>query len=447
MPVQPPPHGGGKMTAEIAILNKSAVALAADSAVSIGQPPNLKIYNTVNKIFELSCYHPVGVMIYGRLDYMGLPFESIIKEYRNQLKRKSFDQIQGYRDDFLNYISTIVPYTTVDEEDNAYMVLLDLFSRAEAEIQQLVIQDVIARNSYQKSKVNGIAQGYINDQIAKLKPLKFVKGSTSNKLATKYDTIFDELTAKVMGSLVPTETTRKTLRAYAGMFLAKTEFSSYRTGLVFAGFGDKERCPSLEAIETDGIINGRLKYVGKESIDIGRRPPQADILGFAQDDMMKSFLDGADPSVKKYFDDLIGDIITETSREVLNAMLNNKTKVDQTLVSMAPVISKMQGDYIKKTDDYIKKYSSAPIKDMIRLMPRQEMSTLASSLIEITSLKRKVTRQQETVGGEVDVAIISKSEGFVWVKRKHYFPAELNQRFFARHYNSGTEDRDAPEGK
>lgn len=71
---------------------------------------------------------------------------------------------------------------------------------------------------------------------------------------------------------------------------------------------------------------------------------------------------------------------------------------------------------------------------MIRSMPKQELATLASSLIEITSLKRKVSRVQETVGGEVDVAVISKSEGFVWTKRKHYFPAELNKRFFVRQF-------------
>jgi hypothetical protein len=65
-------------------------------------------------------------------------------------------------------------------------------------------------------------------------------------------------------------------------------------------------------------------------------------------------------------------------------------------------------------------------------MPKQELGTLASSLIEITSLKRKVSRGQETVGGDVDVAIISKAEGFVWIKRKHYFPKDLNARFFNR---------------
>lgn len=34
---QPPPHGGASMTAEIAILNRQCIALAADSAVTIGR--------------------------------------------------------------------------------------------------------------------------------------------------------------------------------------------------------------------------------------------------------------------------------------------------------------------------------------------------------------------------------------------------------------------------
>ncbi len=39
------------MTAEVAVMNTMAVALAADSAVTIGKG---KIYNTANKLFELS---------------------------------------------------------------------------------------------------------------------------------------------------------------------------------------------------------------------------------------------------------------------------------------------------------------------------------------------------------------------------------------------------------
>jgi hypothetical protein len=35
----------------------------------------------------------------------------------------------------------------------------------------------------------------------------------------------------------------------------------------------------------------------------------------------------------------------------------------------------------------------------------------------------------ETVAGPIDVAVISKGDGFIWIKRKHYFSPELNPHF------------------
>jgi hypothetical protein len=37
--------------------------------------------------------------------------------------------------------------------------------------------------------------------------------------------------------------------------------------------------------------------------------------------------------------------------------------------------------------------------------------------------------------------IISKGDGFIWIKRKHYFDPRLNPRFFARRNLSMQEDR------
>lgn len=65
-------------------------------------------------------------------------------------------------------------------------------------------------------------------------------------------------------------------------------------------------------------------------------------------------------------------------------------------------------------------------------MPYEELSNLCESLIKITSLKRKVQSDLETVGGDVDVAIITKGDGFIWTKRKHYFDANLNHQFFEK---------------
>ena len=40
------------MTAEVVVLNREAVAIAADSAVTL-RHPDPKIYNTANKLFQL----------------------------------------------------------------------------------------------------------------------------------------------------------------------------------------------------------------------------------------------------------------------------------------------------------------------------------------------------------------------------------------------------------
>jgi len=80
----------------------------------------------------------------------------------------------------------------------------------------------------------------------------------------------------------------------------------------------------------------------------------------------------------------------------------------------------------------VRRESQQAVEDMVEFMPKQDLADFAEALVNLSSLQRRVTSGFETVGGPIDVAVISKAEGLVWVKRKHYFPAELNARFFNR---------------
>jgi hypothetical protein len=66
------------------------------------------------------------------------------------------------------------------------------------------------------------------------------------------------------------------------------------------------------------------------------------------------------------------------------------------------------------------------------MLPVDELAALAETFVSIESLKERVTRHTESVSGPIDVAVISKGDGFIWVKRKHYFDPKLNPRFIAR---------------
>ena len=99
------------MTAELIVMNKNGLALAADSAVSVSTGgTTTKIYNTANKLFALSKYNPIGVMIYGSAEIMGLPWEVVIKRHRELLGEKSFQSLDGYIEHFLDYLNSTTPF-------------------------------------------------------------------------------------------------------------------------------------------------------------------------------------------------------------------------------------------------------------------------------------------------------------------------------------------------
>ena len=75
-----------------------------------------------------------------------------------------------------------------------------------------------------------------------------------------------------------------------------------------------------------------------------------------------------------------------------------------------------------------------PAVRVVSILPKDELAAMAEALVNLTSFKRKVSMQSETVGGPIDVVVISKGDGFVWIKRKHYFKPDLNSQFFANYF-------------
>ena len=90
------------MTAIVGVLNKHPVAIAADSAVTLGDTH--KVINSGNKIFTLSKYHPVAIMTYSAASFMKAPWEVIIKQYRKSLGDISKKYLEDYAYDFIEYL-------------------------------------------------------------------------------------------------------------------------------------------------------------------------------------------------------------------------------------------------------------------------------------------------------------------------------------------------------
>jgi hypothetical protein len=202
--------------------------------------------------------------------------------------------------------------------------------------------------------------------------------------------------------------------------------------LVIAGYGEKELFPTLVAYEIDGMLFGKLKYKKTEKVDIDRDGDRARVLPFAQKEMVERFLYGLDTGIQSNVIKFCRDTISEIGKELIAASgvserkmkeLSEKTKAAEQAFLTGLRENGLEG---------IRRQSQRGIEDMVEFMPKPELATMAEALVNLTSIKRRVSRGMETVGGPIDVAVISKSEGFVWVKRKHYFPSEINPRFAMR---------------
>jgi hypothetical protein len=74
-------------------------------------------------------------------------------------------------------------------------------------------------------------------------------------------------------------------------------------------------------------------------------------------------------------------------------------------------------------------------------MPLQDAIDLAEFLVDLTIRFSRFTPGPPTVGGPIEIAAISKHEGFRWIKRKYYFDRQLNPREeFTRMGHKGTEE-------
>ncbi len=435
------------MTAEIALLNKMAVTLAADSAVTIGSGDSTKVYNSADKIFEATNFDPIGIMVYNSPELHGIPVESIVKMYRDKTCFSHFSTVFSFADAFLKHLEGIsAPQVT--ESDTIWSLiaprLYDLRIRYTTatenffnslsgdEAQTKTLDDALAElEALQSAWLDGVMR-YLDD----LPQQDWSDGlSEINIIEAHGDTLLEVINS-AFEELAVSADNKSTLLRIAAMSLLKEYQRDRLTGLVFAGFGEDEIFPSLVSYEIYGKVAGRLKYEQTHTFDVDRAlTPLAAVFPFAQQEMVDRFMYGLDSQFLElcstYFSGSLGDLKQRLSRLLVDA--------DPTVQeSISPAIDAILEEFNSRiVHDHIRDLR-AQLSDMVRSMPKQELAALSESLVHITSLKRKFSAGAESVGGPIDVAMITRAEGFVWVKRKHYFEPHLNPRYFSRRYGQAS---------
>ncbi|MDC5097929.1 hypothetical protein OHW41_18420, partial [Acinetobacter baumannii] len=244
------------MTAEVAIINSNGVALAADSAVTVG---GKKIYNSALKLFALSKTEPVGIMIYGNADLMTVPWETLIKLFRKNIDNKYYDHLTNYGDKFIEYLNKNSQFFS-DKEQNNWLINQAMFWYKDMldEVDRKISEEAIHGYEVDESSKTNLMIANIDRyyDVLSSRPITLdIQPKSVKKLKMKIKTSVKDIVEYLFNDFKLPKKSINLLFEVAVLCVHEHTFKRSSSGIVIAGFGESEIYPSIITYEIEGVYD------------------------------------------------------------------------------------------------------------------------------------------------------------------------------------------------
>lgn len=419
------------MTTEVAIMNRRAVVLAADSAGTVTSWLNgkqeVRYFKGENKVFQLSEHHPIGLMTFANAHIQHLPWDILIKEFRRELGADIFDSVGEYAEHLFAYLEANRIAFPLEEREGAFR------EKISQQILRIGIEAGSAvdfESPHSPEQLSAQVRAQIEDRLATLEAQDlhpaFTQGDidkAETDLAQEADSIvqrlFEGTKLDLLISMAPL-----LLTVAINLIHRNPADVGSSTGIVVAGYGRTDLFPRLIEYRVLGFVREKLLFSRISSVDITARAPGA-IRSFATTAMVDTFVVGVPSdvyaSVNRAFEATAHQMISDLERQLSGRVPDPGS-----------IISKQREAFVNRWFGEAITAHKQPLDSVVSMLAVDEMANLAETLVTLEAVKEKVTRPTESIGGPVDVAAITKAEGLVWIKRKHFFDLALNARYQAR---------------
>ncbi len=419
------------MTSEICVMNRRSLVLAADSAVTISRyergRKEERYFKGSNKIFQLSESEPVGIMIYDAADLHRVPWEIIVKTFRRHLGTNSFSTVEDYGNEFFQFVEDhrgLFPAQHLDEilVDNVDQLMIRALNNVSDDDGVAAAgSDAAAATAARNSALQELLDAVLEFPVS----APFDDAAVAMIGADHADALKKEAEADISLFLKgePLDTSLLIELGLQSLFRRPDQLQT-ETGIVIAGFGADDFFPSFVEFSCSGFLSDHLRVIktGEHAIT---RKDSGFFKTFATTAMTDTFTMGFGPDVFRSVRSHLRIALNKLGEKVC-------ADVGQACSSLSQYVEEGVKSHTEKWTEEVFEKHARPLRQVIGSLPIDEMANLAETLVMLESLKEKVTSPSESVGGPIDVAIITKHEGFVWGKRKLYFEPKLNPRYFLR---------------
>jgi len=417
------------VTSEVLMLNREAVVIAADSAVTTttARDPHPRYSKAANKIFDMSPFGNVAATIYEMAAMDGVPWSLSLKLFRqHEAEHEQRPTLEDHLPALVGFLqgnTLLFPNLNDVLQKRFLQSAVNILERAEKIAPALgdANQAIAAR-----TQAWATAEPVLRAELLQLPYQAPLDGNDEQAILAQVAGLEAELTPLLAATpqWSPANSNQVSALAIANLVKRPTEFVSY-TGLVLAGYGKNQIFPSFTQVQVYGHIGTKLLWTDGSKYKI-THDNDAMIQPFAQSSMIDRFTDGFDWNLTR--------IIHKVGRTHLAGLVADVANAGHAIPAAVsdPLVAARLDSFMREWRQENWNENFYPLRRVLNGLSVSEMAHLAESLLVLESLRERVTSPTEEVGGPIDVAVITKAEGLIWIKRKHFFDPQLNLRYLNR---------------
>lgn len=395
------------MTCQVMLANFNGVAVASDTATTNTRSNAVSLGN--HKIFELGGAHRVLVALAASAWQDGQPQSQTLLQWRNSL-REPLLRLEDYVQSFNAWHSSgVIGSNDQQSSDNLKWCIIDHFKFLNRRVGESGVFDVAGDDW-----LPGMVESTIEQTVTEIfeEGLEWLRGLPNYPsidddvvigLLERYEVNVDYLIFNELSRLELTDRQIEILKESVPLTISRAQYiPAGSTDLHFIGYGLEDSAPGIIELSNRGTIGDLPMQLVLPQLRIGADAKgSTSLVKFAaQDSAIDAFFTGIEVNmmqrVKSSFD----------------------AEMQNTLGSKMGIVD--FEDAWDKVEDRIqflqRRHFVTPFHEVVGSAPVDRLAELASTLVELQKIRSETDPGVNSVGGDVDVAVITADRGVEWVR-------------------------------
>lgn len=400
------------MTAQVAVFNMQCVAVASDSMITVTNGTTQRMLPSSDKVFDLGDGHRVVALSSGSTRCMDIPIGVLVSEWAATLA-SPLDQLADYPEAFVRWLATRTDLIITSTQDTHFAwQLRDYYRMVRTDVLEAIHEAGLSQAPWDDVSVQAIVNRVVDTDIEAIRSRADLPdldaSEDENYLTAQQEAVEYSLLDSTEDMPITVEARSRLLDELPALILSKAEPWSHDATLAFVGYGAAETFPGQVTVILHGIVADQVRY---HELDRGSISPhnQAFVAPFGQDEAIDTFVRAFNPEFLSLAHNRLDELLT---------LVDLSQGIIDSEESPEDIARRMHDGLNEDFNQLARQRFVLPMLDTVESLPPADVARMAESLVGVQALRSLSQHRQPSVGGPIDVVLITRPGGVQWIRRK-----------------------------